>query len=72
MKQTKLKRTQVCLTEYEHKVLTERAQRTGLSLAEVIRRILDKDIEREERTRSNENKSERTNVTQHEATQANL
>ena len=38
-------RTQICLTKQEHEHFKVEAKRTGLSMAEIIRRILDKYME---------------------------
>jgi len=39
-------RTQVCLTKKEKEVLEEESKKIGISMAELIRRILDEYIER--------------------------
>ena len=44
----KMHRTQICLTNKQHKMLKTITDYNGLSLAEYIRRIIDKEMERVE------------------------
>jgi len=45
-KKTKMFKTFVCITDKEHAWLLEQADKTGLSMSELIRRLLDKEMER--------------------------
>ena len=40
-----MRRTQICLTEKQHVILTNKAKDIGISLAELLRRIIDSHLE---------------------------
>lgn len=42
-----MKRTQICLTENQHSIFKDKSEKLGISMAELIRRILDNYIDKE-------------------------
>jgi hypothetical protein len=38
---TRMRRTQICLTEFQHRALTQEAAALGISMSELLRRIID-------------------------------